>query len=111
MACGRARGSRIEDMKLTRWALTLQQGPRDGDLAEGILDAEWNEVAIIRGPIDLADLDGRLSGSIGIPQRVMTQPPPKTYRVVAFGAVTVEGRVLGPSQKVRISSGGTIVWS
>jgi hypothetical protein len=97
-------------MKLTRWVLTLQQGPTDGDLAEGMLDGEWNEIATIRGPIDLADLDGRLSGSIGIPNRVMTMPPLKIQRVVAFGAVTIEGRVLEPNQKVRVSSDGPILW-
>jgi hypothetical protein len=97
-------------MKLTRWALTLQQGPTDGDLAEGFLDAEWYEVHTIKGPIDLADLDGRLSGSIGIPNRVLTMPPPKIQPVVAFGAVTIEGRVLGPNQKVRVSSDGVLLW-
>jgi hypothetical protein len=97
-------------MKLTRWTLTLQQGPTDGDLAEGFLDAEWYEVGVISGPLDLADLDARLSGSIGIPNREMAVPPPKFQRVVAFGPVTIEGRVLGPNQKVRVSSDGPILW-
>jgi len=97
-------------MKLTRWTLTLKQGSTDGDLAEGFLDGEWCEVTIFEGPIDLADLDGRLSGSIGIPNRVMTMPAPKRWRVVAYGVVTIEGRVLGPSESVRISSDGAITW-
>lgn len=100
----------MKGMKLTRWTLTLQQGPTEGDLAEGTLEAEWNEVATIRGPINLADLDGRLSGSIGIPDRVMTIPPPRFQRVVAFETVRIDGRALEPNQKARISSDGTVLW-
>jgi hypothetical protein len=80
-------------------------------LAEGILDGEWNEIATIRGPIDLADLDGRLSGSILFDHRTLTGPFNRPYRVLALGPVEIEGRILGPHQKVRISSEGTILWS